>query len=320
MKKIAFYQPHLDIQGTGVSNYDYAHFNQTILGNKSYMICDKNHPGSHPLAIEKFKQSMEVIELEGSENMPLLEKTLDDIGVDAVYIQKCGKKDDGRFVNNKPMLIHVVGCQNDPHGQVYAYVSEWLSKEFSNYEHPYIPYMAHLPTHDEDLREELDIPKDATVFSRIGGFYSWNIPFVNGAIIDALNQRDDIYFLFVQTHKFIEHPRVIHLNPFAELEAKRKFLNTSDAFLHARLEGESFGMACAEYSICNKPVITYSGSPERNHIFTLGDKGIYYDGPEKLLDILTSFNYDPKKDWNAYKDFSPEKVIQKFKSVFLDKI
>ena len=74
MKKIAFYQPHLDIQGTGVSNYDFAHFNQTLLGNKSYMICDKNHPGSHPFAIKKFQDSMEVIELDGRENMHLLEK------------------------------------------------------------------------------------------------------------------------------------------------------------------------------------------------------------------------------------------------------
>ena len=154
MKKIAFYQPHLDIQGTGVSNYDYAHFNQTVLGNKSYMICDKNHPGSHPLAIKKFRDSMEVIELDGTENMPLLERKLDELDVDALYIQKCGKKDDGRFVNNKPMLIHVVGCENEPHGKVYAYVSEWLSKEFSNYAHPYIPYMAHLPQHNEDFREE----------------------------------------------------------------------------------------------------------------------------------------------------------------------
>ena len=49
MKTIAFYQPHLDIQGTGVSNYDYAHFNQVILGNKSYMICDKDCKHTHPL-------------------------------------------------------------------------------------------------------------------------------------------------------------------------------------------------------------------------------------------------------------------------------
>ena len=218
------------------------------------------------------------------------------------------------------MLIHVVGCENDPHGEVYAYVSEWLSKEFSNYTHPYIPYMAHLPEHNQDFRDELGIPKEATVFSRIGGFYSWNIPFVDGVIKEALQHRDDIYFLFVQTHPFVDHPRVIHIDPFADLHTKRKFINTSDAFLHARLEGESFGMSCAEYSICNKPVITYSDSPERNHIFTLGDKGIYFDGPQKLLDILTSFHYNPSQDWNAYKEFTPAKVIKKFKKVFLDKL
>jgi hypothetical protein len=92
MKKIAFYQPHLDIQGTGVSNYDYAHFNQTILHNKSYMICDKNHPGSHPLAIKKFQKSMEVIELDGTENMGLLEKKLDELDVDAVYTKMRQKR------------------------------------------------------------------------------------------------------------------------------------------------------------------------------------------------------------------------------------
>jgi len=320
MKKIAFYQPHLDIQGTGVSNYDYAHFNQTLLGNISYMICDKNHPGTHPLAVKKFQNSMEVIELEGTENMGALEGKLDQLEVDAVYIQKCGKKNDGRFVNNKPMLIHVVGCENDPHGHVYAYVSQWLSKEYSDHKHPFVPYMAHLPQHEESFREELNIPAGATVISRIGGFYSWNIPFVNGVIEQVLSKRDDIYFLFVQTHRFTDHPRVIHMDPFAELTTKRKFINTSDAFLHARLEGESFGMSCAEYSICNKPVITFSGSPERNHIFTLGDKGIYFDSGEKLLDILLSFEYDPSKDWNAYKDFAPEQVIQKFKEVFLDRL
>jgi hypothetical protein len=320
MKKIAFYQPHLDIQGTGVSNYDYAHFNQTILGNKSFMIYDKHDSRSHPLVIERFKGSMDVIALEGSENMSLLEEKLEELSVDAVYIQKCGHSTDKRIVKNKPMLIHVVGCENDPHGTVYAYVSKWLSETFSENRHPYIPYMVHLPEHTQSFREELGISPEATVFSRIGGFYSWNIRGVEEVIKSALTKRDDIYFLFVQTHHFIDHPRVMHLPSFTDLHTKRKFINTSDAFLHARLEGESFGMACGEYSACNKPVITFSKSPERNHIVTLGKKGIYYDSPQKLLDILTSFHYNPSQDWNAYKEFTPEKVIQKFKKVFLDKI
>ena len=319
-KTIAFYQPHLDIQGTGVSNYDYAHFNQVILGNKSYMICDKDCKHTHPLAAEKFKESMEVIELEGAQNMPLLEKKLEELDVDAVYIQKCGKKDDGRFVNNKPMFIHAVGCENDPHGEVYAYVSEWLSQHSSNSEHPFIPYMLNLPNGSEDFRANLNIPEDATVFSRLGGHYGWDIPFVNEAIKEALRLRDDIYFIFAQTPQFLNHPRVIFVEPFANLKTKRKFINTADAMIHARGIGESFGMACAEYSFCNKPVITFEGSPERNHIATLKDKGVYYSNGMQLVNIFKDFRKEPQKDWNAYKDFSPEKVMAKFDQVFLSKI
>ena len=320
MKKIAFYQPHLDIQGTGVSNYDYAHFNQVVLGNKSYMICDKGNVGTHPLAMEKFKNSMEVIELDGSQDMTALENILKKIEADAVYIQKCGKKDDGRLVKNTPMLTHVVGCENEPHGNVYAYVSEWLSNHSSNGEHPFVPYVVHLPENSEDYRDTLKIPSSATVFSRLGGFYGWDIPFVNSAILKLLNLREDVYFIFAQTHPFINHDRVIFVKPFADLETKRKFINTADAMIHARTIGESFGMACAEYSFCNKPVITFKNSPERNHISTLGEKGIYYKDEETVLEIMKSFEKKPKKDWNAYGNFTPEKVMQKFDEVFLSKI
>lgn len=316
--KIAFYQPHLDIQGTGVCYFDYAYFNEKILGNKSYMIYDKDHPGSHPLAIEKFERDLDTFALDGQEDMDLLERKLDELEVDAVYIQKGGKRNDGRSVNNKPMFIHVVGTENDPHGKVYAYVSEWLSKVCSNFEHPYVPYPVRLPETDEDLRGELGIPQDAVVFSRMGGYYSWNIPFTNQVIANVLSERDDCYFLFAQTDKFIEHPRVIHVPPFSDLNRKRKFINTSDAFLHSRLEGESFGMACAEYSVCNKPIITYKHSKEQCHIYILGDKAFYYEDPRSLHNILKSFEPEPNENWNRYGEFTPEKVINKFKKVFID--
>jgi glycosyltransferase involved in cell wall biosynthesis len=285
------------------------------------MIYDKDDNRSHPLAIEKFKKAnIELIGLDGSENMGALQKVLDDRKATNLYIQKTGRRNDGRYVENVPMLIHVVGMNNDPHGLVYAYVSEWSSLHCSNGQHPFVPYMAHLPDTQDNFRKKLGIPEDAIVFGRTGGYYSWNIGWVNGVVQEALNRRKDIYFLFVQTPEFTRHERVIYTEPFADLVVKRKFINTCDAFLHARNEGESFGMAVAEFSICNKPVITYKNSPERNHIFVLGDKGIYYENPQQLLDILVNFKRDESKDWNAYGDFAPEKVIQKFKTVFLDKL
>jgi len=279
-----------------------------------------NHPANHELAIEKFKNNnIEIISLKGNEDTNELERKLDELKVDAVYIQKTGRKDDGRFAKNKPSFIHVIGTQNDPHGTVYAYASEWLNQHCTGGTYPVVPYMVHLPEHHDNFRDKLKLPENAIVFGRTGGIYSWNMPWVSQTIEKALSLRDDIYFLFVQTPQFIKHERVIYTSPFSDLYIKRKFINTCDAMIHARAEGESFGMACAEFSYSNKPVITYSNSPERNHIYVLKDKGLYYDSPQTLLDILLKFEIQDK-DWNAYREFTPESVINQFKKVFIDKI
>ena len=320
MKTIAFYQPHLDIQGTGVSYFDYAFYNEKILGNRSIMICDRNDRRTHPLAEQKFKQNLEVLELSSQENMNELETVCKDQKVDALYIQKCGRPDDGRFIHTVPTFIHVVGAVKEPHGTIYAYVSEWLSKHCSNGELPFVPYMINLPECNTDFRAQLKIPTDAIVFGRTGGPYSWNIPFVNGVITQILNEKNNYYFLFANTEKFINHERVLFIEPFADLNIKRRFINTCNAMLHARNEGESFGAAVAEFSICNKPIITYANSPEKNHIFTLKDKGIYYNDYSTLYNILNNFKPQPEKDWNAYTAFSPKSVMKQFQEVFIDKL
>jgi len=320
MKKIGFYLPHLDITGTGVCCFDYAFYNEQLLNNKSVLLCDKNHPSTHTDALVKFKDSLEVVELEGSENMSLLKKTCKELQLDALYIITTGSRRLGRYIDEIPTFMHVTGVNNEPHGTVYAYVSEWLSRECSGGIHPFVPHMVSLPNTEETLRTYLKIPKDAVVFGRTGGTYSWNIPFVNVSISRALEKRKDIYFIFANTHRFINHERVIFHPPFADLLYKRKFINTCDALIHARNEGESFGLTVAEYSSCNKPVITYYNSPEKNHIFTLGNKGLYYTDENSLLNIFLSFNSQPQVDWNAYKNFTPEKVMKKFNTVFIESL
>ena len=131
---------------------------------------------------------------------------------------------------------------------------------------------------------------------------------------------DGFFPFFDLVQKFINHERVLFIEPFADLNIKRRFINTCNAMLHARNEGESFGAAVAEFSICNKPIITYANSPEKNHIFTLKDKGIYYNDYSTLYNILNNFKPQPEKDWNAYTAFSPESVMKQFQEVFIDKL
>jgi len=319
MKTVGFYQPHIDIQGTGVSYFEYAYFNQEILKNKSVMFYDQYHPATHPLALEKFKQHIELVPLPGSENMIALEQACKERGIDALYIQKCGLKTDGRFIDSLPTFIHVVGVNNDPHGTVYAYVSKWLSEKCSQGSHPYVSYIIRLPETTENFRTKLKIPDDAIVLGRTGGPYSWNIPFVNEVIQEVLVSKKNYYFLFANTQKFIDHERVIFVEPFADLTIKRKFINTCNAMLHARSEGESFGASVGEFSLCNKPVITYKNSPERSHIEILGNKGFYYTDKESLKSVLME-NFPKSGNYNAYASFTPENIMKHFKSVFIDKI
>jgi hypothetical protein len=316
--KIAFYQPHLDIQGTGVSNFDYAYFNQKYLGNESLVIYDKNDERSHGLAIEKFKKEMPVIGIDGKEDMDNLSRMIDKEKPDFLYIQKCGYRNDGRFAGNVKNLIHCVGVVNEPHGYKYAYVSQWLSEHCSGNKIPFIPYMVNMPDLNEDLRLDFNISKEIVVVARYGGMYSWNIPFVNKVVREVVETRKDIVFLFANTPKFMVHERVIFIEPFADLHYKRKFINTADYFLHARFEGESFGAAIAEFSYCNKPIITYKKSKERNHLNQLNGHAYLYSYAFTLKKILKRLIKQPiAADWSMYKDHSPEAVMNKFNKIFL---
>jgi hypothetical protein len=88
--------------------------------------------------------------------------------------------------------------------------------------------------------------------------------------------------------------------------------------IHARERGETFGLAIAEFSTKNKPIITYKNSPERNHIEMLGDKGTYYSNYDELYRFLLNIKRGVEPiDWNCYKEYTPEKVMKQFNDVFL---
>jgi hypothetical protein len=102
---------------------------------------------------------------------------------------------------------------------------------------------------------------------------------------------------------------------------KAKFIGTCDAMLHARKRGETFGIACGEFSIANKPVLTYAYSPEINHLEILRDRAITYRGRRDLVEWLLQADRNElrKRDWDAYsKEFAPTPVMQRFRHVFLD--
>lgn len=306
--KIAFHSNQLGIRGTEVALYDYALGNRDILGNESIIISDAN---ADLTSLDKFKTQFPVyLYSDFSE----VEAIIHNENIDAVYWIKAGFND-GKLVNNAKNLVHSVFKHNDVHGDVYAYVSEWLSDEMSNGELPYVPHMVNLPKHNLDYRESFGL-KDKFIIGWYGGD-NFELPFSKQAVIDVAKERDDVVFLFMNCTPFTSESNIYFIKGTTNLDEKVAFINTCDVMIHSRERGETFGLTVAEFSTFGKPIITYSNSPERNHINILGDNGIYYTNYSDLYKILSEIN-SSVKGYNCYTDFTPEKVMNKFKEVFLD--
>jgi len=312
--KIAFHCNHLGIAGTEVAVFDYAFYNQELLNNESLIVSKLNPAQDVPDIIEKFKNHFNVIQYN---DFSEVEKILDENKVDIFHALKSGNND-GIISRGRKSVIHCVfGESYQPHGSIYAYISEWLSKQMNFGLHPWVPHMINLPDESGDYRELLKIPKDAIVFGRYGSSRSFDIPFVHETIKSILEKRKNVYFLFANTQPFFVHPRIIYLEKLIDLRQKVRFINTCDAMIHARKRGETFGIAVGEFSIKNKPVITYGLSPEKCHLDILKNKAIIYYNYMDLKKILNTF--EPREgNWDAYSvEYTPEKVMQKFKTVFL---
>lgn len=313
MKRIVFQSNQLSVRGTEIALYDYAYHNQTILGNQSIIAYQRDHGANDQSVIDKFSSHFDMIPYDKISN---LDHLIDQCKGDLLYAIKAGEPD-GVISLSVPTMVHAVFPQSpmNAHGSSYAFVSDWLSKVCSNGVIPAVPHMVTLPSCHEDLRQELGIPAHATVFGGYGGANSFDLDFAKQVVRDIVNKRSDIYFIFMNIQSFLSHPRVMFLASSANLEYKVKFINTCDAMLHARKLGESFGLACAEFSIKNKPIFTYSKSLQRHHIDVLGPKGFFYSGYKSLWDSLMSFDriYSQSQDWDCYSQkFSPSNVMNLF--------
>ncbi|HYF98637.1 MAG TPA: hypothetical protein VD815_00950 [Candidatus Saccharimonadales bacterium] len=315
--KVAFHTNQLSIRGTEVAMYDYARYNEEILGNESFILT--RHPSvwkySDAKAIEKFEKRFPVFFYKMPEEIEII---LADNKADVFYAQKSGHND-GIISNKIKTVVHAVFQDYEPHGDKYAFISEWLSALYNN-AHDFVPYMVTLPDENGDMREELGIPKGAIVYGRHGGYETFDIPYVKHVVVDIAKARPDIYFLFLNTQKFADESikNIIYLEQIADLNEKTRFINTCDAMLHARINGETFGLAIAEFSLRNKPVITFQYSRDRAHNVMLSSKGIFYSDMIGLKKIINEADFKNKDvDWNCYRQFNPKDVMEKFNKIFL---
>jgi hypothetical protein len=312
--RIAFHQNQLCLRGTTVAMVDYARHARDWYGVEPLFVYEAHSRWNVPEAIATIGSEFPVVAY--TDYAREIDGILAAHRIERMYTIKGGSRD-GKERSCVPTMVHAVGvCGHaDVHGDVFALNSHWLASQLGN-RYPAVPHMVHLPDVSADMRAELGIPARAIVIGRHGGAETFDIPFARACVAEVVQQRDDVTFLFMNTDRFYAHPRVIHLPPGGDLRRKVCFINSCDAMLHARQQGETFGLAIAEFSVRNKPVFTYAASPERAHCEMLGNKALLYGNAADLKEKLLAFR-PVDGDFNCFRDYTPEKVMPIFRQVFM---
>jgi hypothetical protein len=316
--RIAFHSNQLGLRGTEVALYDYAQYNEVMLGNESLIVYPKQSPGNNSKAIDRFASRFKTHAYDAFSEV---DRLVEGANVDKFYAIKSGAKD-SIVASGCENLIHAVFPQNadQVHGERYDFVSEWLSKHCSDGTIHFFPHIVSLPITHYKLRAHLDIPEDAFVVGGYGGEDSFDVSFAPEAIRLALEKRSNLFFLFANFKPFLKHERVTFFPGTPNPQFKADLVEACDAMLHARVLGESFGLACGEFSIRNKPVITYGLSEQKSHLDILGDKALKYADKLELQIFLEDLDHDyiKARNWDAYSEkFNPKSVMSQFVEVFL---
>jgi len=317
--KIAFHSNQLGFRGTEVSLYNYALYNEEVLGNESVIITFEH---TNLEAKQKFSDRFETL----VEPWNKYEEVLKSKHVDYLYMQKAGWND-GYSLNSISTLIHCVFRGYQPHGYRHAFISDYLA-EVENYNPNLfsVPFIVNtLPKSSFSLREELKIPNNHIVLGYHGGRDQFNISYAKKAIERILCVREDMQFIFLNVKPWINHPKVHFLPGTFDMDRKAAFVEACDGMIHARADGETFGLSIAEFAVKNKPVITQGIAPDWAHIQMLGETGIYYHSEKQLYCILKDYErvIDEKRkevgsfSKNYLKYADPEYVMNKFKFVYL---
>ena len=309
----------MNFRGVANSTYQYALNNKKTLGNNSIIFYNRSNYRNKKKVINKFKKKFLTKPVSKFNEIDTFKEKFK---IDFIYTQKSGNIDSWCSQKIKT-LIHAVYPQRtrELHGYNYAYISEWLSLKFSNGKIPFVPYNINQKKIKTNLRKNLKIKKNITVFGCHGGESSFNMKFTHKAIIDLVKKRKDIIFLFLNIDKFCIHPQIKFLKGTTNEKFKKEFVNTCDAMIYGRGLGESFGLACGEFAVMNRDIISYKFNLHQSHKFNLPTKNyIEYESYKSLFRILDNYKKRKHKNYdNGYKKLNENKVMLKFKKVFLSK-
>lgn len=334
-ERIILHVNSLSETGTSTSIFEYA----LGLKKKQYTltIAFDREAKDNNLKVEKIFQSyFEIYPYKRFSDLNQYVKRNFDMG----YFLKAGAID-GKVFSKIPNAIHAVFKHFEPHGQKYAYVSEWLRDQaeierkkqntidklkilykggrlYFDEELEFVPHCVELPTQNAKLRKEWGIPEDAILGIRIGGREKFDIGWVQETVLDVVQKQPNLFFVFINTNKFADHPRIKFVPAIIDLQNKVNALTSADFFIHARMMGESFGMAILEAMRCRIPVLAWQGGRDLNHTRLLTPSSLYTSAADLALKISKIKEYTSvEENYRKSLEFGRNEVVEKFERIFI---
>ena len=310
--KVAFDAAALNERGTSVATFDYAR-GCALAGIEPVVLYDLD-ADHNPTVMARFAKAFELAGYKSPEDRARIVR---ETKAEVYYKLKFDYFD----FTLVPGALNAVHCAFDfdrPHGDVYAYVSEWLSDHAARGRQPFVPHIVELPAAQSDFRAAWGIPQEALVVGRYGGSTTFDIKFAHAAVRNAVEARKDMWFAFVNTEKFCDHPRVLFKEALIDPQQKADYIASCDIMLHARSIGETFGLAIAEFAAGNRPFLCWAGGRDRNHIWLQRNPDFVYRGQGDLeRKLLALQKVDCRLNGVPLRDFETARVIPKFVDVFL---
>jgi hypothetical protein len=316
--KVGFLSNRITNRGTEVALYDYADYNEILLKNTSIVITRDikkipYSPDNSQEMYDKFKARFSLFDYETTED---IDRIVVEQNIQVLFIVKAGGYD-GLLSSKCKNLVLCVFTTREPHGELYTSLHSFLNMKDAT-DLPVLPHMVRVHPTQENMRIELGIPENALVFGTYSGETCFNIDYVREVVqkIGHDPEYKHIYFIFLGILPFgTPSDRILFLPKTTVLERKKKFINTCDAMLYGRTCGETFGLACGEFSISGKPIIASLTKVESlAHLMILDYNVIGHDTEKELIDILTNWSsHIIDVSNNGYMFYTPENVMNIFK-------
>lgn len=245
-------------------------------------------------------------------------------------------------------LTQAVFRRYEPHGDVYAYISDWLygwsQSKTTQHLHsrlgerkthvlrpseraPLITWVPHIvEPHQGDaknFRKRHEVPLEARLIGRVGGFDQFSDRAAQKGLMLTLDDNPDTYALAVNTKFFGYHDRLIYCEALTREEIW-DFYAACDVLLNGRKMGESFGFSIAEPLSLGKPVVgpglIRNVRMDQHHIKLLKAPALLYSNARDLKSILErelKQQTDPQALKKLVESFSQPRVMKRFAEVFI---